>query len=123
MGAGTGEFGNRLRSGVMWLNIHGHGLVVDAAARERAGRRLGFALGRFGDRVGQVAVHLSDVNGPRGGVDKRCRVVVELPGHGPVVVEEADADLDALIDRAADRVGRAVVRRLVRARLFSHPRP
>ena len=106
----------------MWLNIHGRGVVVDAAIRGRAERRLGFALGRFGHQVGQVAVHLSDVNGPRGGVDKRCRVVVELLGHDPVVVEEADTDLDALVDRAADRVGRAVARRLVRTRLFSHPR-
>ncbi|MBX9584508.1 MAG: HPF/RaiA family ribosome-associated protein [Gemmataceae bacterium] len=103
----------------MRLNIHGPRLVVDAATRSRVARRLGFALGRFGDRVGRVAVHLSDVNGPRGGVDKRCQVVVEVLGHGSVVVEETDADLGALIDRAADRVGQAVRRRLDRARLYA----
>jgi putative sigma-54 modulation protein len=110
----------------MWVTIHGQGLAVGGAERERVERRLGFALGRFGDRVGRVTVHLVDVSGPRGGVDKRCRVVVEVPGHGAVVVEEADADLNALIDRAADRIGQAVRRRLDRARLYAEltdPRP
>jgi ribosome-associated translation inhibitor RaiA len=104
----------------MWVQIVGRGVVLDADVRERVERRLGFALGRFGDRVGRVAVHLSDVNGPRGGVDKRCRIVAEVPGGGPgpVVVEDAAADLDPLIDRAADRVGQSVRRRLDRARLF-----
>jgi len=101
----------------MRLNIHGQGLAIDAAVRGRVERRLGFALGRFGGRVVRVAVHLADVNGPRGGVDKRCRVVADLPGHPAVVVEEADADRNALIDRAADRVGHALRRRLDRARL------
>ena len=102
----------------MRLNIHGQGLTVGPADRERVERRLGFALGRFGDRVGRVTVHLIDVNGPRGGADKRCRVVAEVPGHGAAVVEEAGADLGPLIDRATDRVGRAVRRRLDRARLY-----
>ncbi len=108
----------------MRLSIHSRQLAVGGAARERIERRLGFALGRFGDRIGRVAaVRLADVNGPRGGVDKRCRVVAELPGHAAVVVEEADADLNALIDRAADRLGEAVRRRLDRARLYAGPTP
>lgn len=105
----------------MRLNIHGRGLAIDEAVRERVERRLGFALGRFGDRVGRVDVHLSDVNGPRGGEDKRCRVVAEVPGHGPVVVTDDGSDLDALIDRATDRIGRAVRRRLDRGRLYADP--
>lgn len=111
----------------MWLDFAGQGLEVGGAVRERVERRLGFALARFGDRVGRVAVHLADVNGPRGGVDRRCRIVADVPGPGaaPVVVEEAGDDLNAVIDRAAERVGRAVRRRLDLTRLFTrliHPR-
>jgi putative sigma-54 modulation protein len=103
----------------MRISIHGRGLGVDGAVLLRVERRLGFALGRFDSRVGRVDVHLSDVNGPRGGIDKRCRVVVEVLGHGPVVVEGTDASLPAVIDRAADRVGQAVRRRLDFARLHA----
>lgn len=111
----------------MWLDIAGLGSEVGGVVRERVERRLGFALARFGDRVGRVAVRLADVNGLRGGVDKRCRIVADIPGTGsnPVVVEENGEDVNAVIDRAAERIGRAVRRRLDMTRLFErlvHPR-
>ena len=104
----------------MWLNISGQALTVDATVREHVERRLGFALGRFGEHVGRVSVRLADVNGPRGGEDKLCRIVVEVLGHGRVVVEDADHDLTVAIDRAADRVGQAVRRKLDRTRLYAN---
>ena len=39
----------------------------------------------YQDRIQLVAVHLSDINGPRRGDDKQCRVAVHLE-HGPIVV-------------------------------------
>ena len=69
-------------------------------------------MNRFLDRIGKVTVRLIDVNGPRGGNDKRCGVVLDLKGCGVVVLEEDGADLDSVIDRAADRVGRVVSRRV-----------
>lgn len=76
-----------------------------------ARRRLEYALGRFGRRVRSVTVRLTDVNGPRGGVDKKCAVAVRL--NAPkrlVVIEDVDAEAAIAIDRAADRAARAVVR-------------
>lgn len=99
----------------MHLEIRGQHLDVGRAARFHAERRLRFALGRFASRVGRVAVRVADVNGPRGGTDKRCRIVVALGGAGTVVVEDRDADVYAAIDAAADRAGRLVARALHRA--------
>lgn len=104
----------------MWLDVVGRGVEVDRATRERVERRLRFALGRVAGRVGRVTVRLVDVNGPRGGEDKRCHVTAEMPGQPPAVVCAAGADLDAVIDRAADRAGQAVFRRLTRSRLAHH---
>lgn len=106
----------------MWLSIHGRGLV-DATTRERLERRLHFALGRFSGHVQRVSVYLSDVNGPRGGADKLCRITAEMPGHGRAVVEGVDDSLMVAIDRTAERVGQAVRRRLDRARGFETARP
>ena len=74
-------------------------------------RRLEYALGCFSSRVRSVTVRLADVNGPRGGVDKKCAVAVRLDRPKRlIVIEDIDADPAIAIDRAADRVARAVVR-------------
>ncbi len=59
-------------------------------------------------------MRLSDINGPGGGADKRCHLQVVLAGLPDVVVEDVEADLHAAIDRAADRAGRTVLRKIGR---------
>jgi len=59
-------------------------------------------------------VRLSDVNGPRGGVDKCCRIQIILKGLPDVVIEDVEADLYVAIDRATERAGRTVVRKVDR---------
>jgi ribosome-associated translation inhibitor RaiA len=68
-------------------------------------------------------VRLSDVNGPRGGEDKRCHIEVRLRGMPDVVIVDTEADLYVAIDRATERAGRALVRRLERRREFAPPAP
>jgi len=92
--------------------IHARGFALTDAIAEHVNNRVGFALARGGNRVGRVVVRLSDVNGPRGGVDKRCLLEVRLDGLPAVVVEDVQSDLYAAIDRAAGRAGRTVNRRL-----------
>ena len=100
----------------MRVDIRGQGFSVSEALRAHVERRLHFALGRFGGRVRQATVRLSDLNGPRGGVDKACRIAVRLPAWPDLVVEDADGDLYVAIDRAAERAGRSVGRHLARGR-------
>ena len=73
-------------------------------------RRLQDHLAFGTERIREVEAHLSDVNGRRGGEDKRCRVIVRLNQAPEVVVESTDSDLYVAIRRAADRVGLAVKR-------------
>ncbi len=64
----------------------------------------------------RVGVWLSDLNGPRGGVDKACVLVLHLPQHETIRVEERDLDLYAAITRAAARLREAVQRGAARRR-------
>ena len=98
----------------MQLTVRAQRIPLSPALRDHAERRLQFALGRYIAAIQRVRLHLVDVNGPRGGTDKRCIVVVGLRRAGEVVLEAVDTDLRVLIDRAADRTGRAVGRRLKR---------
>lgn len=100
----------------MRVELRARRITINDGLRAHAERRLRFALGRFGPCIRRVCLRLDDVNGPRGGIDKSCRIVVGLAQGGEVIVEDADSDLRALLDRSADRAGRAVERRLDRLR-------
>ncbi len=75
-------------------------------------RRLRFALGRFGGRVGQVTVRI----GADGRANVFCQVRADVVPWGHVDIEESDPDLFSAIDRATGRIGRLFGRELERAR-------
>lgn len=101
----------------MIVDIHGQGFTVTPALAEHTRRRLGFVLTRHSDRIQRVAIRVGDENGPRGGVDKFCRIQVHLLDAPVAVIKDVGAELYTVIDRAADRVGRVVVKHLDR----THP--
>lgn len=106
----------------MRIDIQTSGFILTDGLREHAKRRLQFALSWANHEVRKVAVRLSDINGPRGGSDKRCQIQVLFSAGQDVVIEDTEADLYVAIDRAADRADHAVARRLERLREHHHER-
>lgn len=100
----------------MQLEVRGVNYHLDDALKDHAERRLKFALGRFAARIRRLTVRLTDVNGPRGGLDKRCRIAVSLVPRGSVMVEGSGDDPLALVNGTAKRVARAVRRDLQKRR-------
>jgi putative sigma-54 modulation protein len=100
----------------MNIDIQSLGFPITPALANHARRRLQFGLTRHSVRIRRIVVRLGDQNGPRGGEDKFCRIRVYLFDAPMAVVVEIGADLYAVIDRTADRVGRAVVKHLDRSR-------
>ncbi len=98
----------------MRIHVRSRGFELTNALRAYAERRLRFALGRFGRRLRSVVLRMDDVNGPRGGADKRIQIVARLAPSWDVRVEDLDGDLYVAIDRAADRLDRAVTREMER---------
>lgn len=89
-----------------------HGQLLNAELRGQAERRLRYALTRFEAQVTRVRLIVQDENGPKRGLDKACRVDVHLRQGEAVSVSDLDVSVLAAVSRAADRVGRAVSRRL-----------
>ena len=85
-------------------------------------RKLRRSLDRCGDRITKVVVFLRDVNGPRGGVDKACRVLVKARGCRAAVAWVVDPNWYAAIDRAASSVGLIVSREIEKRRTDSRDR-
>ena len=106
----------------MKIYIRGRNIKLTKVVRTRVERRLGFALGRFGERIGRVLLRFSDANGHRGDLDKRCQIDVGLRPRS-VRVEHTDADLFLALDLAADRASRSVARALERERQWDENPP
>ena len=93
-----------------------------AGLRQLAEQRLRFALRRLKTRVPRAEVELSDVNGPRGGVDKRCQLALRTDGGGPVVVSSVAGDWRCALDRALARATRFLLRQARRGQDFRKQR-
>jgi hypothetical protein len=80
-----------------------------AQLRTLTERRVRHALKR-------VRVHLSDINGPRGGIDKRCQIELMTDGANPVVVTSLAKDWLSALQSALTRATRALLQNWQRGR-------
>lgn len=78
--------------------------------RDLTERRVRFVLRRLAWLVPRAEVQMSDVNGPRGGVDKRCQVELRTDGAGSVVVASVASDWRTALDNALARAARFLMR-------------
>lgn len=98
----------------MELEFHVRGTDAGQFLRRYAERRFRFALRRLAHRVKRLRIYVADLNGPRGGVDKQCRILADVTPSGRIVLEETDVHVYEAMDRAADRLRRSVCRDLKR---------
>ena len=99
------------------MQVHFESHDAEALAlRGVAVRQVRFAMRRLAWLVPRAHVRLTDVNGPRGGVDKRCRVELRAPGSGTVVVTSIARDWRSALQDAVSRAVRAMRRAWQRAR-------
>ena len=90
----------------MQLCIHAHGIDLSEAVKRQTYRKLELALDRLENEIRTISVYLIDTNGPfLGGVDKACRIVVQIRDQESIVVEDCDESVDVVIDRITDRLG------------------
>lgn len=99
----------------MRIEIRARHIPLTETLRSHCERRVRFALDRLSDRVKEVVLRLEDTNGPRGGVDKVCRVTLRLEHGKELTLESKDTTLVAAVDRALDRAGHAVTKAVGRA--------
>ena len=78
--------------------------------RDLTERRVRFVLRRLGWLVPRAEVHMSDVNGGRGGIDKRCQVALKTDGSGSVVVTSVSREWRTALDNALARAARSLMR-------------
>ncbi len=96
----------------MKLSIRSRRFQLTPSLERYAERRASAIVERFRDRVRSIELRMSDVNGPKGGIDKRCDVYIRGPHQLRVTIEERDSDMYAAIDRALARAKQALLREI-----------
>ena len=83
--------------------------ISDAEANARLEEKVRSKLKRFEGRLSDVEVHVSDMNGAKGGDgDKRVSLEVRVNGHDPVAVHADAHRVDSAVTLAADKAVRAL---------------
>lgn len=107
----------RTSSGETPAHIRSADSLLDAAAEAYVRRKLGRKLGKFAMSIERVSVRVEDVNGPRGGLDKHCRIKIVLAGLPSVLVEQRSNSLQGAMDGALSKAERVVHKALQRRRM------
>lgn len=91
--------------------------------RETALERVRFSLRRIRTQVLRTKVRFTDINGPRGGVDKQCQLEVKTDKSGVLVISTVASDWRAALNEALNRLVRALTRTLHRQHKAVRSRP
>lgn len=77
-------------------------------------RRLSFSFSRIRHKVENIAISLADINSPKGGIDKRCHIIVKAVGLNQLIVVDKRTNLYEAIDSCIDRASLYIKRKLAR---------
>lgn len=89
-------------------NIQGSARLIETLSEE-----LTDTLGRFGNQLTRVEVHLRDSNGPKTvGDDKSCLLEARLAGRQPLVVSHDAPSIRQAVDGAVEKLEHALDRLL-----------
>ena len=83
-------------------------IETDADANEMLERRLRAKLKRFETRLTHVELHVADIKGAKGGIDKRVSLELRPTGHVPIAVHADAAQVPTAVTAAADKAMRAL---------------
>lgn len=94
----------------LFIQIHADNQIDRDNGRDsRLEEQIRQRLARFEDRITDVEVHVSDVNGPRGGnADLRCSMEARVSGIPPIAAVDEGDTVDRAVIGAAKKVVRAL---------------
>jgi ribosome-associated translation inhibitor RaiA len=80
------------------------GVSMSPALEEHINRQLQRVDRRFGERLTRIEVYLTDVNGPKGGLNKLCKLEARPRGGDPLMAELLQEDAYDAVSGAVKRL-------------------
>jgi ribosome-associated translation inhibitor RaiA len=85
----------------------GNSFDVDDEVRQVVEANVSSSLGRFGERLTRVEVHLNDLNSSKSGSDdKRCQIEARPAGLDPVSASDQAATIEEAVRGATQKLQR-----------------
>lgn len=84
--------------------------VEQMALEERVKEKIQRTFSRFAASIVKAQVSLKDLNGPKGGVDKECRITLVLASGKKILATAAHSLLEAAVSEASEKSQRSLVR-------------
>jgi len=106
----------------MRVFIQTQGVDLSKREQQHIQQRLHQALSRFGEKAIGATLYLRDINGPRGGADKDCHLVIDMP-HSTTVVRDRGDKIGSLVNRAMQKAVQTIRKQLDRVRQRSSRAP
>jgi putative sigma-54 modulation protein len=100
--------------------IRQHHMRLRGSMLRAIGGQVVATLRRFDRVIRRVSIRVADVNGPRGGVDKRCAIEICVKRSPAIVVEDLETRLAVAVDQAIERAVMALSRFVERKRDKRH---
>lgn len=96
----------------MLVNIQSRHFSLSVALSKYVKSKIQIMLSRYESKIISINVSLFDINGPKGGEDKCCKIIIKINGYSSIVVQETAEDLYDAINSCSRRARRAVKRQL-----------
>ena len=87
---------------------HDNHVRLTGDTADRLSRTVEDSLAKFADRITRVEMHLGDVNGSKGGPDKRCMLEARMANVQPIAVTHQAESLQMAIDGALEKLEHAL---------------
>jgi putative sigma-54 modulation protein len=100
----------------MLILVHGNGFSLERQLREDVQQKVDAGFARFSKKVVRVNVYLEDLNGPKKGIDKSIRLVIDIEREPKVVIEEKGERWAPLLESVIDRATQSLTQQIKRAR-------
>lgn len=104
-----------MKLNINFRNTAGRGEVIN-----HIDKRLSFAFSRTRHAIASTSVTITDVNGPKGGVDMMCQIIVQPIGLKRIVIADRRENVRQAIDRCIARASQSLDRKLKRRLALRH---
>jgi len=108
----------RCKGDPMKLTIRTRHVVLTSEMSAEIRQRLERSFDRVQPWIHGIDVMIADINGPKGGADKQCRLRIRGRSLPSIVIEHVGVDTLATVAVVAERAEQAVLRRMARRRAF-----
>ena len=99
----------------MKVTIQSPGFKLTESLEKYTREKLALSLGRYRQKITEINVTLLDINGPKGGEDMRCKILIKVIGMHPILLQETSDDMYLAISSCLQRSRQTLIRQIRKA--------